>query len=148
MLLRQSLHGAPCAPMSTRRLPATSNLLRHGPNTLFISRSLQARGWPQRIRSTFQSADTIGDGGKSIHKAALALRNKGDVAGALEILKEGIEIYPENVYLLTTSAVIQGKIGNVVKAEKLFRKAVSLEPQNSTALQVPLNAPSKSVRKI
>ncbi|GMH36193.1 hypothetical protein BSKO_04061 [Bryopsis sp. KO-2023] len=71
----------------------------------------------------------------SLHSEAMALSRCGDVDGALEMLYDGLERFPENIYFLTSAGVIEGRRGNPKKAEDLFRLGVSIDPTNATTLQ-------------
>lgn len=133
MQAKLSILEARCAPRPMIRFPRAFNYSLCGLST---RANLSPPRPVQRVQGPLSVREPSEAGGKEIHKAALALRKQGDLAGALDILEQGIQEFPDNVYLLTTSAVIQGKVGEVEAAEKLFRKVVGLDPGNSTALQV------------
>lgn len=72
---------------------------------------------------------------------AKALRLGGNARKALELLREGVEKFPDNPQLLTSCAVEEGGCKNLEAARQLFSRAVELEQGNPIALRVCASCP-------
>lgn len=64
---------------------------------------------------------------------AFALYKKGDMGKACKMIKEGIFLDPKDPENWIVWGLIMRKVGNYKLAKQKFEKALSLEPQNTTA---------------
>ena len=75
---------------------------------------------------------------RQLHSRAMILKRDGKITEALELLYEGIRLYPGNVFFPFSAAGLVGHTDSVEEARRLFEAAVLLAPRDSKTLQVNL----------
>lgn len=63
------------------------------------------------------------------------LWNHNNLAGALQRFSDALVLEPENVSIMTKQATLLGLMGKAEEADRQFRRALELEPQNNATLE-------------
>jgi Flp pilus assembly protein TadD len=72
---------------------------------------------------------------KVLHLDAMTFKREGKTKKALRVLKDGMAMYPHNVFFASSAGAILHKQRRLDEAEAAFQQALAVEPENSVALQ-------------
>jgi tetratricopeptide (TPR) repeat protein len=72
---------------------------------------------------------------KHLHRKAMVQARKGRTKEAIDMMKRGIEAYPENSFFPQSIGVIYARQRKFQKAEEYLQLALEVDPGNSSALQ-------------
>lgn len=98
-------------------------------NTLFTSALLQF----EACRSLIPSQDISALLGETYTERVRVLLNRRDTLMALNTLTKAIESTPNSAQPFNLAGIIYGKLGDIHKAEALFRKALDLDSTDASA---------------
>lgn len=89
-----------------------------------------AREWAAAAECLRQADGLPGPGSAPafFYYYALALINTGDHTGALDVLRRGLELFPDYTDLVYLSAVAHFMLGRDERSERLFRRCLQLGP--------------------
>ena len=83
----------------------------------------------------------------SVHQGTSTQSSDNVLCAALDDLTGALERFPDNARLLTSAAVLHGRLGRVEHARELFRQGQAVDPRNAVLLRVRLKILFKAGRE-
>lgn len=140
--LKSCIHFDPFNFFAYNNLAFLYNMHQHYQEAIVVSTSAQLvfENLQKNVQEIKAAGNTEKMGGIKVpvsHQChrhwAFALYKKGDMGKACKMIKEAIELEPEDPDNWITWGLIMRKVGNYKIAQHKFKKALKLDPDNETA---------------